>query len=125
LAEPGFAIFGVQLAPGQDPDKARAEAIATLESTPSEPVMQEELQRAKAKWLKGWEQTFTNPEAIGLALSESIAQGDWRLFFLLRDRVRDAKLADVQRVAAQYLRNTNRTVGTYLPTDKVQRAPEP
>jgi zinc protease len=125
LAEPGFAIFGAQLAPGQDPEKARAELLATLESTVAEPVTADELQRAKAKWLKQWELSYTNPERVGLALSESIAQGDWRLFFLLRDRVRDAKLADVQRVAAQYLLPTNRTLGTYLPTDKTQRAPNP
>jgi len=125
LAEPGFAIFGAQLAPGQDPEKARAEMLATLESTAAEPVTADELQRAKAKWLKQWELSFTNPEAVGLALSESIAQGDWRLFFLLRDRVRDAKLADVQRVATQYLLASNRTLGTYLPTDKTQRAPAP
>ncbi|HEX6704549.1 MAG TPA: pitrilysin family protein [Albitalea sp.] len=125
MAEPGYSIFGAQLAPGQDVDKARAEMIATLESAATEPIADEELQRAKAKWLKAWELSFTNPEAIGLALSESIAQGDWRLFFLLRDRVRNAKLADVQRVATQYLINTNRTLGTYLPSDKPQRAPAP
>jgi zinc protease len=124
-ADPGYAIFGAQLAPGQDVDKARAEMVATLESVATEPVTQEELDRAKAKWLKAWELSFTNPEAVGLALSESISQGDWRLFFLLRDRVRDAKLADVQRVATQYLLNTNRTLGVYLPTDKPQRAPAP
>ena len=125
LADPGFAIFGAQLAPGQDPDKARAELLATLESTATEPVTEAELQRAKDKWLKGWELSFTNPESVGMALSESIAQGDWRLFFVLRDRVRDANLADVQRVATQYLLNTNRTLGAYVPTDKPQRAPSP
>jgi zinc protease len=125
LPEPGFAIFGAQLAPGQDPDKARTELLATLESVASEPVTAEELQRAKAKWLKQWELSYSNPEAVGIALSESIAQGDWRLFFLLRDRVRDEKLADVQRVATQYLLPTNRTLGEYVPTEKVQRAPNP
>jgi zinc protease len=125
LFDPGFAIFGAQLAPGQDPAKAREAMIATLESIATEPVSAEELQRAKAKWLKAWELTFTNPEQVGLALSESIGQGDWRVFFLLRDRVRDARLEDVQRVAAQYLLPTNRTLATYLPTDKTQRAPLP
>ena len=62
---------------------------------------------------------------MGVALSESIAQGDWRLFFLMRDRVRDATLADVQRVAEQYLLTSNRTLGVYLPTDKPVRAPAP
>ncbi|MDA0235882.1 MAG: hypothetical protein OSW71_13310 [Proteobacteria bacterium] len=78
-----------------------------------------------AKWLKTWEQTFANPEAVGMVLSESVAQGDWRLFFLARDRVRDAKLADVQRVATQRLLADNRTVATYVPTDKPVRAPAP
>jgi zinc protease len=125
MAEPGFAIFGTQLAPGQDLDKARAGLLATLESTPTEPVSEAEVERAKAKWLKAWEQSFTNPEAVGLALSDYVALGDWRMFFLLRDRVRDVKTADVQRVATQYLVPTNRTLGTYIPTDKPQRAPAP
>jgi zinc protease len=125
LAEPGFVVFGAQLAPGQEPDKSRAELLATLEATATEPITAEELQRAKTKWLKDWELSFTNPERVGIALSESIAQGDWRLFFLLRDRVREAKLADVQRVATQYLLPANRTLGTYLPTDKTQRPPAP
>jgi zinc protease len=125
LADPGFLMFGVQLAPGQSVEAARTALIATAELLEREPITSEELERARARWLKGWEQSFTDPEAIGLALSESISQGDWRLFFLIRDRVRDAKLADVQRIAAQYLIPDNRTLATYLPTDKPQRAPAP
>ncbi len=125
LAEPGFAVFGAQLAPGQDTEPARLEMLSTLESVAREPITAEELARAKAKWLKGWEQAFSNPETVGVSLSESIAMGDWRLFFLLRDRVRDIALADVQRVAEQRLLASNRTLGVYLPTDKPQRAPAP
>ncbi len=125
LAEPAVLITGAQLAPGQDVTKARAALLAVNESFAAEPVAADELARAKAKWAKGWEQSFTNPETVGIALSESIAQGDWRLFFLTRDRVRDAKLADVQRVASEYLVATNRTLGTYLPTDAPVRAPAP
>ena len=125
LADPGFAMFGAQLGPEHDVEPARAALLATLESVSSEPVTNEELQRARGKWLKRWEQAFTNPEAVGLALSESIAEGDWRLFFLTRDRVRDATLADVQRVAEQRFLASNRTLGSYLPTDKPRRAPAP
>ena len=125
LAEPGFVLFGAQLAPGQDVDRARAEMLATLESVAMQPITEEELTRAKAQWLKAWDQAFTNPETVGVSLSESVAQGDWRLFFLLRDRVRDLKLTDVQRVAEQRLLPANRTLGTYLPTDKPLRPPQP
>ena len=78
LAEPGFAVFGAQLSPDQQTQAARAEMLGTLESVGSEPITAEELSRAKAKWLKDWERGFSNPERVGVALSESIAQGDWR-----------------------------------------------
>jgi zinc protease len=125
LAEPGFTLFGAQLAPGQAVEPAREALLATVESTASEPITDEEFKRAQGKWLKAWEQAFTNPETVGVSLSESVAQGDWRLFFLLRDRVRDLKLADVQRVADQRFIASNRTLGIYLPTDKPQRPPAP
>ncbi len=125
LAEPGFTLYGAQLAPGQDVARATTEMLAALESVAREPITDEELKRAKAQWAKGWEQAFTNPESVGVALSESVAQGDWRLFFLIRDRVRDLSLADVQRVAEQRLIESNRTLGTYLPTDKPLRSPAP
>jgi zinc protease len=125
LADPGFVLFGAQLAPAQDTEPARRELLAVLESLAREPVTAEELARAKEKWLKGWEQAFSNPEAVGISLSESVALGDWRLFFLQRDRARDATLADVQRVAEQRLLPNNRTLAAYLPTDQPQRAPAP
>jgi zinc protease len=123
LSDPGAMFVSAELAPGQDIDRARSELLATVESIAREPITADELARAKLKWIKSWEQSFTNPETVGLAMSESIAQGDWRMFFLARDRVRDASLADVQRVAEQYLLPANRTLATYVPTDRPQRAP--
>jgi len=58
-------------------------------------------------------------------LSEAIALGDWRLFFLNRDRVRGVTLDAVQRVATQSLLPSNRTLGASLATDKPARAPAP
>ena len=125
LADPGFLILGAQLAPAQSADAARDALVRTVEGLRTEPVTEPELRRAKARWLKGWERGFANPEAIGFALSEYVAQGDWRLYFAERDRVRDIALADVQRVAAQWLVASNRTVGTYVPTEQPARAPAP
>ena len=125
LHDPGAMLVSATVAPGQDVDKVRNELLATTEVFAREPVTAEELARAKVKWLKDWEQSFTDPETVGFAMSESISQGDWRLFFLTRDRVRDLTLADVQRVAQQYLLPSNRTVGIYLPTDQPVRAPAP
>ncbi|MFO1271679.1 MAG: pitrilysin family protein [Rubrivivax sp.] len=125
LAEPGPLILGAQLAPGQDVDKARAALLETLEALPKEPITAEELERARTQWLKQWELGFTDPEQVGVQLSDAIANGDWRLFFLRRDQVRKLTLADLNRVAAQYLTRDNRSVAIYLPTDKPERAPAP
>jgi zinc protease len=125
MHDPGYIAFGAELAPGQDPEAARVAFIATLESVASDPVTTAELERARTKWLNDWEQQYTDPQRVGVALSESVAQGDWRLFFLLRDRVRAVRLEDVQRVATERFLSTNRTLGMYLPTDKPQRAPAP
>jgi zinc protease len=125
LKDPGVFLASAQLAPGQDVDKARSELIDTIESFKSEPTTADELARAKVKWLNDWEQSFTNPETVGIALSESVSLGDWRMFFLARDRVRDVTLADVQRVAEQYFVQSNRTLGVFVPTDAPVRAPTP
>jgi zinc protease len=125
LADPSALFTIAQLAPGQDVEKAQAELLAAAESLRAEPITADELERAKLKWLTNWEKSFSNPEAVGVVLSESVALGDWRLFFMKRDWIQAQTLNDLQRVAEQYLVADNRTLATYLPTDKPQRAPAP
>lgn len=125
LADPGFMLLGAQLAAGQDPTQASDALVSTVETVAKTPITQEELDRAKAKWLKQWEQGFADPQHVGVALSEAVAQGDWRLFFLIRDRVKAATLADVQRVASEVFVPSNRTLGQYIPTVTPVRAPQP
>ncbi len=125
LVDPGFAIFGVQLAPNHDVDAARATLLQTLEGLKGSPFTAQEVDRARAKWLNDWEQRFTNPEEVGIALSEFVALGDWRLYFLLRDRVKAATPDQVNRVALAHLLPANRTLAQYVPTPKPERAPAP
>ncbi len=123
--DPGFAIFFIQV-PGQDPiDTARDAALATLESVKTQPITASEVDRVRAKALKGIEEALNNPQQLGIALSEAIGAGDWRLFFINRDRWRALTPADCQRVAEAYFKPSNRTVGEYIPDAKPDRAPEP
>ncbi|MDO8772713.1 MAG: pitrilysin family protein [Burkholderiaceae bacterium] len=125
LADPGFVILGAQLGPDQDMATTRQALLETIESVGREPITSEELERARAKWLKAWDMGFADPQHIGVALSEAVAQGDWRLFFLTRDRIKAIGLADVQRVAKQTLVESNRTLGQYVPTATPVRAAQP
>jgi zinc protease len=125
LADPGFILFGAQLSPQQDLQQASQNLLAVLEAVRSQPITAADVERARAKWLKGWDMHFADPQRVGVALSEAVAQGDWRLFFLLRDRVKAIGVADVQRVADQVLRPANRTLGQYIPTPAPERAAAP
>lgn len=123
--DPGIVMFGAQLQPDMEPSESLWGLIDTVETVAQTPFTQEELERARAKLLLDWEQTYSDPQRVGVALSEAIAAGDWRLFFLRRDRIRELKLADTQRVAEQWLLRSNRTEGRYIPTESPIRAPEP
>ncbi|MFN3886613.1 MAG: M16 family metallopeptidase [Aquabacterium sp.] len=125
LKDPGFILLGAQLGPEQDVAAAREALLGAVESFRTQPVTEEELARARAKWLKAWDAGFADPQHVGVALSEAVAQGDWRLFFLTRDRVKAVKLDDVQRVAAGVFLPSNRTLGEYHPTAAPERAPLP
>ncbi|HEY4957794.1 MAG TPA: insulinase family protein, partial [Caldimonas sp.] len=125
LAEPGFAFFGAQLKNDQPLEPARDALLATVEDTARTPFTQAELDRAKNIWLRGFTQTFNDPQRVGLGLSEYVALGDWRLGFERRDRIKAATLADVNRVAGAYFITSNRTLGSYIPSATPVRAPAP
>jgi len=123
--DPGLAMFGAQLQPDMDPEQALRTLVQTLQSLDQQPFTQAELVRARNQWLASWERVYANPQNLGVALSDAIASGDWRLFFLQRDRVRQATLAEVQRVAQAYLLPSNLTQGRYIPSSQTLRAPAP
>jgi len=123
LFDPGFMMFNVQVPLGESIDTAREAAIATLEGVARSPIAPVEVDRARARALKGVDEALADPTRFGISLSESIAAGDWRLFFLQRDRMRKVTADDVQRVAVQYLKPANRTVAQFIPEAKPDRAP--
>lgn len=125
LRAPGLALFGAEVRQDASLDAARDALIATVEGLPQQPVTQAELERARTQLLKQIDLSLNASDRVGLALSEWLGMGDWRLFFLHRDRLRAVTLADVQRVATQYYKPSNRTVGLFVPTAAPDRAEIP
>ena len=121
--QPGVVFWGAQVRTGGNLDAARDAMIATIESVTSKPITADEVEQARTRWLKQFDEIMNDPEQLGVALSESIALGDWRLLFVHRDRIRKVTADDIQRVATTYLKSSNRTLGLFIPTDKPDRAP--
>ncbi len=123
--EPGYLLFVAELKKDKSLDEAQTALIETAESFAKTAPTKEEVERAKLQSAKFNELLMSNPERAALELSEWIAQGDWRLMFLHRDRIQKVSAEDVQRVAAKYLKQSNRTVGQFIPTLNADRAEIP
>ncbi|WP_011301426.1 M16 family metallopeptidase [Cupriavidus necator] len=125
MKDPGTLLFMAETAKDQAMSPARAALITQVEGFADAPVTQEELERARVRMRNAYEHYMNDPGALGIALSEAIAKGDWRLFLIARDRIETVTLEDVQRVALNYFQASNRTVGLFVPEDKPQRAQVP
>jgi zinc protease len=106
-------------------EPVRDELIRIVEDFAKTPPTAEEMQRARVQMANASERTMTDHERIGLSLSEYIALGDWRTFFLLRDEREKITAAQVQAASAKYLLRDNRTVGLFLPEQGTRRAEIP
>ena len=106
-------------------EAARDALIETLEMLSKTPITKEEVARAVLTLTQQRERTLANSQLFAISLSDWAACGDWRLFFLHRDRLEKVTADAVNKVAAKYLVRANRTVGVYLPTKQAERAAVP
>ena len=125
MHDPGFLMASVRLRADQSLDEARATAIKTIEGVIAEPPTKEEVERVKTRLLKQVELFMADTQSVALNLSEYASMGDWRLLFLGRDALKKVTEQDVLRVAKAYLKESNRTVGVFIPTKNPDRAEIP
>lgn len=125
LHDPGYAHFGARLAKDAPIGPARDALIGIVEGLASEPIRPEEVERARTVQIKEYENVQSDTRSLVRWLSEFAAMGDWRLFYLSRDRMQRVTTEEVQRVAMQYLKADNRVLGTFVPTTQPQRAEIP
>lgn len=125
LKDPGYAIFSAEILKEKSLDSARKTMIRVFDNLKNDPITKEEMDRAKNKLLKNIEITYNNSDRVGMELSEYIAQGDWRLWFIFRDNLENTTLEDVNRVAKSYFKPSNRTTGIFIPDASPDRAQIP
>jgi len=125
LHDPGYMYFGAQLSKDMDLAKAQHAMLAVLEDVGRHKITADEVERARTRLLNDIERAQLDSGQLVRALSENAAIGDWRLFYLYRDQLKKVTVADVQRVADHYLKRANRVVGTFVPSERPERAEIP
>ena len=113
------------VAPKVSPEEVRDIITEVMEKLAVGKVSEAEVARAKRKLLADRDRRLTQSDAIALELSEWIGAGDWRLLFIHRDRIAKVTPADIAEVAAKFFKQSNRTVGMYIPTTTSDRTPVP
>ncbi len=121
--DPGALLITVKAENAAELEAVRDRMLEVLAD--GSKITDEAVERTKRRLLTDWKKHMNDANQVGRTLSEWVAAGDWRLFFLYRDGVAKVTTKDVARVAAQYLARNNRTVGLYIPSQKAERAMVP
>ena len=122
LHDPGIMMMSCEVAQGNDPQIVMEGLLESIDNVAANGVDETEVDRARQRLMKQWELGASDSSRIAIQLSEWASQGDWRLYFLYRDRLENVTAADVNRAAQTYLSASNRTIGIFLPTEKPERA---
>ncbi|HEX4947820.1 MAG TPA: pitrilysin family protein [Blastocatellia bacterium] len=125
FGEPSLLLLGAEVRSESPLPAAQETFLQVVEEIAKTPITKDEVERARGNLLKQIQLNMNNSEQICLELSEWIGMGDWRLMFLNRDGLRKVSVEDVQRVANTYLKQSNRTLGLFIPTPKPDRAEIP
>jgi zinc protease len=126
LHDPGLVEVTASLNKHQSIEAARKAIAETLAGVTAEPPTKDEVERVKTRLLRSMEDRLqADAQQIGLGLTTPISQGDWRLMFLEYDRVKSVTPEDLVRVARNYFKESNLTVGVFIPTAAPDRSPVP
>ena len=119
---PGLMMLGATVKKGDALEDVAAALTSAMENFDKTPPTDEEVSRVRRSATNGMEKFLTDPERIGVGMSEYMALGDWRLFFYDRERIGKVTPAEVSNAARTYFRRDNRIVGYFVPEDAPRRA---
>jgi zinc protease len=118
--DPGLFTASAQTEPEQL-DAARETMLQTLEKMAEVPFTKDEVEKAKVRSRRSDEARQSNSSQMAQSLSSAASLGDWRLLFVQRDAIEAVTADDVNRVAKNYFRKDNRTVGVFIPVAQPER----
>ncbi|MEO6638036.1 MAG: pitrilysin family protein, partial [Ginsengibacter sp.] len=121
LHDPGFTYFSCTVPEGKSLDSAKNAFIGAADSLRFTPITQADVDRARNSILKQASNIQDNIISFCISIAEQIGAGDWRLFYIYRDRVEHLTLEDVQAALKKYYLPSNRTWGVFIPDKNAER----
>lgn len=121
MNKPGYAVFGAQVQ--KDPQAVLEQLSDIIENQAIDKLDEAALKRIKTAWLNDWQQIYNNQSSLASALSDAVANGDWRLFLIERDRIQASDLQSIKKSLHSWFIGNNRTSGIYIPTENPVYAP--
>ncbi len=122
---PGMQYFGAVVKKDAPLEPVREALTRAVESFAQQPPTKEEMERVRRAYTNEYERSLNDPQRVGVAMSEAIALGDWRLFFVGRDRIKTVAADQVAQAAGRYFLPSNRVTGSFIPVETPQRAQIP
>jgi zinc protease len=115
LHDPGVVMISATLSDEQSVDDVKKIILDTISDLAKTGPTKEEVERSKTQITQRMDRNFANSDQLALQLTEVIGTGDWRLMFTNYQEVKRASEEDVTQVAGTYFKDSNRTIGVYLP----------
>ncbi len=126
LHDPGVVQFSSTLSKEQSLPDVKKTMLDTISGLITEPPSKEEVERAKERIIQRMDREFTNSQAMVVnVLTEVAADGDWRYLFTNYAEIKTVTPEDIVRVAKLYLKDSNRTVGVFIPDAAPERTVVP
>lgn len=121
LHDPGITYFELEVPKDKSIDSAKSALLTAADGVMTMNITEEDLNRAKNNRLKYIEDAMSKTTEFAIGLTEFIGAGDWRLWFLHRDRTEKLTVDDLKAVAKKYYKPSNRTYGVFIPEATPER----
>jgi len=114
--DPHLFHVGATVREGVEPERVEAALLAELARLHAEPPTEQEMTKARTQIHATFAYAWDSVTGIGGMVGSAEATEGYRRLETFLARVDAVTAADVQRVAARYLTEPNRTVGLFIPT---------
>jgi zinc protease len=115
LHDPGVVMLSARLSDDQSLDEVQRIIIEEIGKLAAQAPTADEVDRAKTGIVQGMDRSFANSQSLAMQLTDLVADGEWRLLFTNYEELKRVTAADVTRVAKTYFKDSNRTVGRFIP----------